>query len=91
MQTNMSGVTGGGINDIFEILPSLIQQSTDNMKQNIQDMRSTMAGNHGMLDPIQMQQLQMMSQVYSAIVQTFSSLVKEVGTIEKSIANAIGN
>lgn len=90
MQASAINATDGGINDIFDVLPSLIQQTTESMKQNIQDMKTTMSKNNGMLDPIQMNQLQMMTQVYGAIISTWSSLVKQVGDTEKSIANNIG-
>ncbi len=80
-------VPGGGINEVLNQIGGLLSNTQNQMENTLAAMNTT----GGMLDPIQMAQVQMITQSYLAAVQTFTSVIKQVGDLDKSIANNIGS
>ena len=81
---------GGNINQIFNQLSNLMDQTSDNMSRKMSDIVSEMKSQGGTLNPVQTNQLQVLMQTYMAVVTTFSSITKQVGDLNKSIAQNIG-
>lgn len=78
---------GGGINQIFNQFGGLLANAQNFMQNTLSSMNT--AG--GMIDPVQMNMLQIYTQNYLAFMQTITSLTKQVGDLDKSIANNVGS
>jgi len=87
----MFNPSGGGIGAIFAQLSNMVNQSEVGMEQNLQQIGDSAAANNGVLSPIQLTQLQMILQSYTALVTTWSSIVKQIGDLDRSIATNIGS
>jgi hypothetical protein len=89
----MNGMMSGNSQSIAAIFNSLTQTigtAEQAIPQQMQQIQSNASANNGMLDPMQMNQMQMLMQSYIALITMFSSIVKQVGDVEKQIASNIG-
>ena len=89
----MNGMMSGNSQSIAAIVNSLTQTigtAEQAIPQQMQQIQSNASANNGMLDPMQMNQMQMLMQSYIALITMFSSIVKQVGDVEKQIASNIG-
>lgn len=82
------GFAGGGVNGILYGMTGLLNNAQQTMMENISTLS---AQNGGMLDPAQMAQLQIYTQNYLAFIQTITSLIKQFGDLDKTIATNIGS
>ena len=78
---------GGGVNQMFNGFQSALANAQNYMENTLSSLNT--AG--GMIDPVQMNMLQMYTQNYLAFIQTMTSLTKQVGDLDKSIASNIGS
>lgn len=89
----MNGMMSGNSQSIAAIFNSLTQTigtAEQSIPQQMQQIQSNASANNGMLDPMQMNQMQMLMQSYIALITMFSSIVKQVGDVEKQVASNIG-
>ena len=89
----MNGMMSGNSQSIAAIFNSLTQTigtAEQAIPQQMQQIQSNASANNGMLDPMQMNQMQMLMQSYIALITMFSSIVKQVGDVEKQVASNIG-
>lgn len=83
-----SSVQTGNIAEIFEAMSQLVSNSTNAIPDAMQQIQSSSAS--GMLDPMQMTQLQMLMANYQAMIQMWSSIVKDIGDLDKTVTSNIG-
>jgi hypothetical protein len=86
MNGMMSGNTAN-IAAIFNSLTQTIGTAENAIPQQMQQIQNNASSNNGMLDPMEMNQMQMLMQSYIALITMFSSIVKQVGDTEKQIAS----
>lgn len=90
----MFNPTSAPINDIgimFGNMSNLVNQSAYSLEQSIQALQNDAAANGGMLSPLQLANLQMYVQTYTSLVTSWSSIIKQVGDLDRSIASNIGS
>ncbi len=76
----------GGVNSIFSNLSGILNNAQQSMADTLNNFNS-----QGMLDPLQMTQLQIYTQNYLAFIQLITSLVKQFGDLDKTVATNIGS
>jgi hypothetical protein len=79
---------GSGVNNMLYSLSGILNNAQQSMAQTLNEFNSK---NGGMLDPIQMTQLQMYTQNYLAFIQLVTSMVKQFGDLDKTVATNIGS
>ncbi len=82
-----SGSIGGGINGILNSMTELLAGAQQSLEQNLTTMNTK---NGGQLDPAQMAQLQICTQNYLAFIQSITSLIKQFGDLDKTVATNMG-
>ncbi len=78
------------INNLFVDLQSMLSTTGDTTKDTLAQLEDDMKKQGGTLNPIQMNQIQMLFQTYTSLVTTFSSLTKLLGDMNKGIAQNMG-
>ena len=82
-----NGSIGGGVNGLLNSMTGLLAGAQQSMEQNLSTMNTQ---NGGQLDPTQMAQLQICTQNYLAFIQSITSLIKQFGDLDKTVATNIG-
>jgi len=83
----MPGGNAGGVNSLMYSLSGLLTNAQQATQQNLANLQSQ----GGMIDPVQMIQVQIQTQNYLTVVQTITSIVKQFGDLDKTIATNIGS
>ena len=81
------GSIGGGVNGIIDSMTGLLGGAQQTLQQNLSTM-NTQDG--GQLDPVQMAKLQICTQNYLAFIQSITSLIKQFGDLDKTVATNMG-
>lgn len=81
----------GGINDVFSQLFILINGAQGSIQDGITNINNSQRNSQGVLDPIGMTQLQMLMQNYTSLVQMWSSIIKQFGDLDRSVAQNTGS
>lgn len=82
-----NGSIGGGVNGLLSSMTGLLSGAQQSLEQNLSTMNTQ---NGGQLDPVQMAQLQICTQNYLAFIQSITSLIKQFGDLDKTVATNIG-
>ena len=80
-----------GMNQVLDTFQPLLQQTATTIQKNINEIYNKAASNpNGVMDPQDLIKIQALTQTYSAVIQAWSSIIKQVGDVERQIAGNIG-
>ncbi len=80
-----------GANNVLGGISNLMNNTISGAENAVAELQAEANANGGMLDPAQMIQLQMAVVNMTTVLQTSTSMVKDLGDLDKTIATNIGS
>jgi hypothetical protein len=83
--------SNANIGDLFTKMLSLMDGAVGSVQDGLNNISNDYRNSQGVLDPIGMGKVQMLMQNYISLVQLWSSIIKQFGDVDRSIAQNTGS